>query len=96
MALFIDARIPVVFGLAPGPADIELAPDCSWNAAHPAGCACCAARAPAALALDRLFQGRVRGTIPWFDRVVAPLESESALRAVIAADALTAARFRVG
>ena len=98
MTLFIDARIPVVFGAAmPGPADAILVPDPSWDAAqHPAGCGCCGARGPAALALDRLFQARVRGEIPWFDRVVAPREAGALLGEAIAADALSAARFRLG
>ncbi len=68
-------------------------------AAHPAACACCAGRSPAAAALDRLFQARVRGAVPWFARVVA-LPSTEAGRAEIAAalsgDAVTAARFRAG
>lgn len=98
MTLFIDARIPVVFDAAtPGPADAILVPDLSWDVAqHSAGCGCCGARGPAALALDRLFQARVRGEVPWFDRVVAPHEAETLLREAIAADALSAARFRLG
>ena len=42
---------------------------------HAAGCACCAGRSPAAVALDRLFQARVRGACSWFDRVVALAET---------------------
>src|SRR6476660_9886480 len=38
--------------------------------AHAAACACCGGRSPAAAALDRLFQARVRSQCPWFDRVV--------------------------
>ena len=37
--------------------------------AHRFGCGCCAGRSAAAVALDRLFQGRARGRSPWFDRV---------------------------
>jgi hypothetical protein len=66
-------------------------------AAHPLACACCTGRGPAALALDRLFQARVRGSVGWFRRVVA-LAPDEAARAELAAalfdDALTAARFR--
>ncbi|HYF06194.1 MAG TPA: hypothetical protein VD970_01130 [Acetobacteraceae bacterium] len=67
--------------------------------AHVPGCACgtCGGRNAAALALDRLFQARVRGAVPWFTRVVA-LAPSAAGRAVImealAGDALTAARYR--
>ncbi|RYI91003.1 MAG: hypothetical protein EON47_21365 [Acetobacteraceae bacterium] len=64
---------------------------------HAIACTCCNGRSPAAAALDRLFQARVRGRCGWFTRVVALAGSEVA-RAQIAAtlegDALTAARFR--
>jgi hypothetical protein len=67
------------------------------EAGHAAACACCAGRGPAALALDRLFQARVRSACPWFDRVVALAGTERARAEIAAAlreDALTAARFR--
>ncbi len=63
---------------------------------HRFGCTCCAGRSAAAVALDRLFQGRARGRSPWFDRV-AVIGSAAALDQVAAAlreDALTLARFR--
>jgi hypothetical protein len=62
--------------------------------AHPSGCACCAGRSPAAQALDRLFQARARGACAWFDRVVVSPEAADEVRAALAADALSAARFR--
>lgn len=68
-----------------------------FDPSHAAGCACCGGRNPAALALDRLFQARVRGATGWFTRVVAWVESDAARAAVAAAldgDAVTAARFR--
>ncbi|WP_241671204.1 hypothetical protein [Dankookia rubra] len=64
---------------------------------HAAACSCCAGRSPAAAALDRLFQARVRGQCPWFDRVVALAETAEARAAIASAlveDAVTAARFR--
>ena len=64
---------------------------------HAGGCACCGGRSQAATALDRLFQARVRGTCPWFERVVALAETQAARDTVVAAltdDAVTAARFR--
>ncbi len=64
---------------------------------HAAGCACCAGRGAAALALDRLFQARTRGATGWFDRVVALAETPSAqaeVRTALREDAVTAARFR--
>jgi hypothetical protein len=66
---------------------------------HLASCTCCAGRSPAAAALDRLFQARVRGACGWFDRVVAIAETPAAQAEIAAAlreDAVTAARFRAG
>ncbi len=66
---------------------------------HQPGCSCCAGRSAAALALDLLFQARVRGQVPWFDRVLALAEDAAARDAVAQAlqsDALTAARYRPG
>ncbi|MFC7473543.1 hypothetical protein ACFQS7_04210 [Dankookia sp. GCM10030260] len=65
--------------------------------AHAVACSCCSGRSPVAAALDRLFQARVRGQCPWFDRVVALAETPEARAAIAAAlsgDAVTAARFR--
>jgi hypothetical protein len=64
---------------------------------HAVACACCGGRSPAAAALDRLFQARVRNQCPWFERVVALAETAGARAAIAAAlreDAVTAARFR--
>lgn len=64
---------------------------------HAAGCACCTGRSPAAAALDRLFQARVRNACPWFDRVLALAETPaaaSAIREALAQDPLASARFR--
>ena len=69
------------------------------DAGHPAGCACCAARQAAALALDRLFLQRARGEIPFFRRVAAVLATErgeASLRAALASDPIVSARFRLG
>ena len=70
-------------------------------ATHVANCDCgsCGGRNAAALALDRLFQARVRGSVPWFKRVVALATSapgQAALREALAQDTVTAARFRAG
>jgi hypothetical protein len=65
--------------------------------AHRIGCACCAGRTAAAIALDRLFQARVRDPGAWFERVGALLATAGArlqLRAALEADPLTRARFR--
>lgn len=69
------------------------------GAVHPAACTCCAGRSPAAAALDRLFQARIRGVTPWFERVVAFPASEAGraeIAAALSGDAVTAARFRAG
>ena len=68
------------------------------SVSHATACACCGGRPPAAAALDRLFQARVRNQCPWFDRVVALAETPDARAAIAVAltqDAVTAARFRV-
>jgi hypothetical protein len=93
MAVFVDARIPVVFGADPGPTDAVFAPE--GGATHPAACACCVARSPDAAALDMLFLQRVRGEVAWFTRVVI-LQDDPALRAAIATDPVLSARFRLG
>ena len=64
---------------------------------HQAGCACCGGRSPAAVALDLLFQARLRNRCRWFERVVALADTDPArtmLREALAADPVTAARFR--
>jgi hypothetical protein len=96
MAQFIDARIPVVFGAAPGATDATLAPDAAWGESHPIACACCVGRGPAAQAMDQLFLDRVRGSIPWFSRLVVDPAGEAAVRAALIDDAVVAARFRLG
>lgn len=66
---------------------------------HPIACSCCAGRSAMATALDLLFQARVRGTSPWFDRVLAILpepDMRAELEATLQNDALTRARFRAG
>ena len=92
MALFLDMRIPVVFGVAAGEGDVAYIP--SGSAPHPAGCACCVARSDDAVALDRLFLARVRGDVSWFRRVAVAIE-DPALRAALATDPVLSARFRV-
>lgn len=64
---------------------------------HAVACACCQGRGEAAQALDRLFQARVRGTVPWFDRVLVldarGLGEET--RQALTQDKLAAARYRL-
>jgi hypothetical protein len=84
---------------APPPGAVALARFDLSAAAHAAACACCAGRGPAAAALDRLFQARVRNACPWFERVVALAETpeaEAEIAAALTRDAVTAARFRAG
>ena len=63
---------------------------------HRFGCACCAGRSAAAVALDRLFQARARGRAPWFDRVavMAGPAAQADVAAALGGDALTLARYR--
>jgi hypothetical protein len=84
---------------APPPGAVALARFDLSAAAHAAACACCAGRGPAAAALDRLFQARVRTTCPWFEQVIALAETpeaEAEIAAALTRDAVTAARFRAG
>ncbi len=91
MPIFVDARVPVVFGpvTAAGPRDAllleggEAAPAGLPEArfalcqpGHPAGCACCAPRSAVAAALRDLFLARARGGVPWFGRVVVVASAE--------------------
>jgi hypothetical protein len=64
---------------------------------HAPGCACCAARGPAAEALGRLFLARARGEVAPFRAVVAVARTPAGRRAVMEAltrDPLVAGRFR--
>ena len=99
-ALAVGPKAAVLAEAPPPPkpdAAVALASFDHSISAHIFGCTCCGGRPPAAAALDRLFQARVRGACPWFERVVALVETEAARDAVAAAlveDAVTAARFR--
>jgi hypothetical protein len=82
--VFIDARIPVIFGMAAdaGPNDALLCEGEGAPAAgrdwflpdmapgHPADCACCTPRNGAGQALARLMLARGRGTGMFFNRVI--------------------------
>jgi hypothetical protein len=110
MAWSVDARIPVIEIADPAAlpagtallaeAGTDAPPDAERfqaDAPHKPGCACCLGRSDLALALDRLFQARVRGTRPWFASVavLAPSAAgRAALAAALAEDALTRARYR--
>jgi hypothetical protein len=66
---------------------------------HSAACACCAPRNAVAEALGRLFLAQMRGTIPFFHRVIAVTssrEGEDAVRSALSDDTVAAARFRLG
>jgi hypothetical protein len=88
--------VPSGWDLTPEPdvAAARFAPD---EARHPGACACCAGRPRIGVALDQLFQARVRGTTQWFSRVLAVVPDEVSrqdLASALATDPLTAARFR--
>lgn len=100
-AALATGKPAAVISLAPpGPLPAGAVSAASFEAgvtAHAVACACCQGRSPAAQALDRLFQARVRGQSGWFDRVLV-LDEEGAgeaVRAALAEDALAAARFRL-
>ena len=108
----IDARIPVRLGSVAlaGTGDAILIEGTSTPADYPAemfapattshapGCACCVARSPAAVALDRLFQRRARGEIGFFRRVIAVTaspEGDIAVWSALRDDPVASARFRL-
>ena len=67
------------------------------RARHLLGCACCGGRSIAAAALDRLFQDRIRGRCPWFERVLAcpdGFQTGKELAMALREDVLTTARYR--
>ena len=108
----LDARIPLHLlkpgeTPTPGMALLAEAPSAasapamalfSLNGAHVPACACCGVRGPVAEALDRLFLGRVRGTLPWFTGIAAlpqSAEAAEAIRTTLRDDAASNARFRL-
>ena len=109
MAWSLDARIPVLLGSAGeiGAADAVLletgdAPDAvaleRFEVGHVAGCECCGVRSSAALALDRLFQRRVRGQVGFFTRVIAvtsTADGDVAVWAALQSDPVASARYRL-
>lgn len=106
MVWLIDTRIPVALngdahGVAaliavgdPAPAGAVAVETVTADIRHDPACTCCGGRSAVAIALDRLFQGRVRGTLPWFERVVVRATLADALHAALRDDAVSAARFR--
>jgi hypothetical protein len=93
MPIFVDARVPVVFGglSSAGPGDAVLAEGDAVVPAgvtvvrfdlcqpgHPSDCACCAPRGAVAAALRDLFVARARAAVPWFNRVLVVARAEGA------------------
>ena len=112
MTWSLDARLPVYFaGFSEAPPDasvlaeegVEVPPGRpverfhATTFGHPAGCACCGPRSPAAQALSRLFVGRGRGSVPFFSSVlvVAGPAGERAVLDALTRDAAVAAWFRL-
>lgn len=94
----VDPRIPVFAG-DPSRAeagDAVLRAVVEPGSSHIAGCACCGPRPALARALARLFMARARGETAFFDRVIVacPPAREADMAAAIAADPVSAARFR--
>jgi len=93
-----DVRLPVVAGDAAlaGPGDVVQPWSGQGATGHIAGCTCCQPRTPLAQALGWLFLARARGDLLFFSRVIVPCapDEEAALAAALAADPVTAARFR--
>lgn len=105
MSLWLDGRIAVTLApAAPGQQRalriVAEATVCEADQAttHPPGCACCGARAPLALALDRLFLARVRGEMPFFRAITIACAGDgarAAARDTLEHDPVVASRFRI-
>lgn len=111
MTWSVDARVPVLLASLSdiGEGDAALIEGAAGSGgdregfvpmpgAHAAGCACCVARGPAAVALDRLFQRRARGEIGFFRRVVvvtATVEGDMEVWSALRNDPVASARFRL-
>jgi hypothetical protein len=110
--MFIDARVPVLFGTVEdaGPDDALLI-DGDMEApagrvvarlsgdgatAHVAGCVCCVPRSAAGSALAGLFLARGRGDVAFFRRVVAVTQDREAIFDAVANDMLASGWFRWG
>jgi hypothetical protein len=109
--MWIDARVPVVFGAIgdAGPDDALLldgemaAPDGRIVArlsgaptpAHVAGCVCCAPQSEAGSALASLFLKRGRGEVGHFRRVLAITDNRDAVIAAVQGDVLASGWFRI-
>ena len=105
----VDARIPVWLGgfgeVGAGEAVLVEGHEIPrgvtaerFEADHRVGCECCGVRSSAALALDRLFQRRVRGQIDFFTAVVAvtaTAEGDMAIWAALRSDPVASARYRL-
>ena len=82
-----------------GPGDWACIPDAqpSHAVAHALSCNCCSPRTAAAVALGALFRTRATGTGAPFRGVLAAVGpyAEAAVRAALATDPVTVARFRL-
>ncbi len=108
--MYIDARIPVIFGAIAdaGPDDallIEGDADAPADRVvvrlmadalpeHVAGCVCCVPRSAAGSALAGLFLARGRGDVAYFRRVFAVTSDPDAIAAAIEEDMLASGWFR--
>ena len=110
MPPFLDARLPLLFADAAAADAVDgllvegdgtPRPGLDYFAAnngHAVGCACCAPRNAAGMALSRLLLARARGQGPFFRRVVAVTSSAAGREAVlhaIATDPLASACFKL-
>ena len=108
--MYIDARLPVRFGLmdsrAPGEAlllDCDIAAEeplarfTTGPTQHAIDCACCVPRSGAATALAMLFRARAIGQGPPFRGVLAVVDhdGEAAVRAALEQDPMVAGRYRL-
>ena len=110
--MFIDARVPIVFGaiteaqpdyaiLIEGDAEapagrIVVRLTTDPTAQHATGCVCCVTRSAAGSALAGLFLARGRGDVAYFRRVLAISADPKSILAAVEADMLASGWFRAG
>ena len=110
--MWIDARVPVVFGgigdalpddalliegeMAAPEGRVVVRLSGVASPRHVAGCVCCVPQSEAGSALAGLFLKRGRGEVGYFRRVLAVTENREAVVEAVRGDVLASGWFRIG
>ena len=96
--LLVEAGFVADDGPVEGLQFASFSADSVSRSGHAVGCSCCKPRSDVASALNALFLSRARAETPWFNRVLAVVQTDQGRRAIAEAvrgDELIAARFRL-